>query len=434
MTCDVENAEIVPRIDPTTRLANHIQLYSDLSGLRAQDLHEGGALILLEIIDHDVIRRFFLAYGAGATDALMCNIATRIKKILNASSRIYCVGVGRFALLSFRNSIELGAFLDQLRNTLNFPYQLDDFSMLVKIAVGWLSMDVVMESPHDALRKVSSAIAAGSGSGQLLCHYRPDLDRLNIRRGELLRDVPAALKGHQFRLVYQPKVDYFGCVKGVEALIRWRHPVLGDVSPAEFIPLADGTELMRPITQWVIAEIARTAQMLLSKSTPTRVSFNASSKNLDDPGFANLLKAEIDQLTVPPKLIEIECTEYSAIASAQALETLKSLKSMGFSIALDDFGSGYSNLASLLSLPIDSLKIDKSLTDGVLVDQNAMNLLKGVVDLGKTLGFVVVVEGIESKEMADRMMHIGVDELQGYWIAKPMELEALHTYLAAKSG
>lgn len=417
------------RSDASTDLHNHVQLYLDLDELARNDHGGDGALVLVEIIDHDVIRDFFLAYGSIATDRLLHSVSQRIRKLLTASSRMYCVGVGRFALLSFRDPSSLESLLIQLRHTLDFPHRLENTDMLIRIAIGWLPMTLVLDAPEDALRKVSTAIAATTESGTSYGRYSPDFDRSVIRRRRLLQDIPAAIGEDQFHLVYQPKVDYFGCVRGVEALIRWTHPIHGPVSPAEFIPAADCTQLIISITQWVAKQVMETARELLSIGRPTKIAFNVSARNLEDPEFLDFMKGETARFGISPKLIEIECTEHSAVSTPKALEALQLLKRHGFQIALDDFGSGYSNIVSLLSLPIDTLKIDKSLTDHVLEDESSLRLLKGVIDLGKQLGFNIVVEGVETQEIARLMMDLGVDEIQGYWIAKPMPLDQLNDFL-----
>lgn len=417
------------RVDPATKLPNHIQLAIDIPGMSIRSDLECGALITVEILDHNLVRNIFLASGSGPTDHLLRSISDRLKKLLTRSSKLYCVGVGRYAILTPRHPLEIEHLLGSIQEIMGRPFSAGNFRRKMDIVMGSLPISLALEAPSDALRKATAAIQEAREKNLPTCPYHLEYDAIQIRKHRILQDIPEAISRNQFYLSFQPKIDALGTVTGAETLLRWKHPNLGSISPGEFIPLADDTELMVEITKWVTEEAVRVLNMLSDSNIKLHLAINVSSRNLDDEKFADNLIKLLEDAQVSPSDFQIECTEYSALKSSRCLHSLNKLSSAGFSIALDDFGNGYSNIASLQNLPIDLLKIDKSLISPIEKSKHSLQLLDGVIKLGKSLGYRIAAEGVESTGVRKLLEKMDIDEMQGYEIAKPMDYESLINFI-----
>lgn len=248
----------------------------------------------------------------------------------------------------------------------------------------------------------------------------------------LLAALPAALdSNNQLRLHYQPRVDLHDhrCV-GVEALLRWQHPLIGPVVPSDFIPMAEKTALINRITAWVIDNGIAQAARWQQQGLDFNLALNVSAADLDRPGFADLLQRGLDRYKLDPRRLEIEFTESAMIRHPEHLaEQLAAIAALGVHIAIDDFGTGYSNFSYLKQLPASALKIDQSFIRSLPDNRTDRTLVPAMIQLSHSLGQRVVAEGIESAEAYAHLRAWGCNEGQGYWIAKPMPAAALETWL-----
>lgn len=407
--------------DPSTGLPNHVQLNNDLVHLVEQDPQTQGSLILVELIDHEVVRRMFNGAGSAAVDGLLLDIATKLKALLAGPSCLYYVGVGRFAIVAHRTGADLHGLMGGITSLLKLPFESGSLRVHLQAILGFVPLNQTLENPGDALRKATVSAEHAKSLKLPRPLYDPEYDQRQIRSYGLIQDIPRAIQNGEFFLAFQPKLkvatDTF---ESVEALLRWRHPVFGNVSPAEFIPLAENTELIHAITRWVFSACLQTLQKLRKRGLTTSVALNISAHNLGDATFTTFLAEALREHDVSPAFIQIECTEYSAIASPACTENLREISRMGFAVALDDFGSGYSNLSCLNTLPINYLKIDRSLVWQAGTDLRSLELLDGVVKLGKSLGYQIVIEGVEDEVTAGLVKALNVDEIQGYFYSRPL--------------
>ncbi len=420
------------RVDPSTKLGNHVQLAMDIKRIKESNPSESGALIVVEILDHDLVRRIFIASGSDMTDQLLCEITRRLRNLLSKHSRLYYVGVGRFGVLTSKEHSGIETLMASIKDTMSIPFESGNYRKMMDIVIGALPMAEVAAAPLDALRKAT--VAAHKAREELLpiAHYSLAFDALQLRKHRILQEIPEAIASGQFSLVFQPKIDVTGAMTGAEALLRWQHPELGCVSPGEFIPLADDTELMVDITRWVVREVLRCCRLFVRQGLDLKIALNVSSRNLNDAEFPGFMLAALGRFDVPASKIQIECTEYSALKADQCIESLRALSRAGLTIALDDFGSGHSNLASLQSLPIDLLKIDRSLIAPIADSPHSLRLLEGVIKLAKSLGYKIVAEGVETGEILRMLQSLGIDEMQGYAIAKPMDFHQLSKFAESR--
>jgi EAL domain-containing protein (putative c-di-GMP-specific phosphodiesterase class I) len=243
----------------------------------------------------------------------------------------------------------------------------------------------------------------------------------------MARELRQAIARDQLHLVYQPKIDALTLqVTAVEALLRWEHPTLGNVSPADFIPLAERYGLIEAIGDWVAEQALAQAAQWQADGLLMRVAINVSARQMLSETFAARLESKLTRHALPPTRFTCEITESAAGEdTALARRAFTRLQQVGVRILVDDFGTGYSSLASLRRLPVRELKLDRSFVKEVVDSPEALALVNAVVDMARTLGLRVVAEGIETSSQRDLLVSAGCDELQGYLFAKPMNPRAI---------
>jgi EAL domain-containing protein (putative c-di-GMP-specific phosphodiesterase class I) len=231
-----------------------------------------------------------------------------------------------------------------------------------------------------------------------------------------------AITANYLTLEYQPKLAcQSGQIVGVEALVRWRHPTRGMIAPDRFIPLAEESGTIHPLTEWVAGEAVRQAMAWRRDGLTLNMAINVSARNLENIDFPNMLSAKCENVGLSPKDMTLELTESTAMGDpAQTLDVLTRLRLKGFRLSIDDFGTGYSSLVRLRQLPVSELKIDKSFVINMDRDQDSRMIVQAVVGLSKNLGLESVAEGVETKESLSTLIQMGVPVVQGYFISMPL--------------
>lgn len=234
----------------------------------------------------------------------------------------------------------------------------------------------------------------------------------------------------QLSLVYQPRVDLnTGECVGAEALLRWQHPHLGTISPAEFIPAVEQTSLAHPLTKWVLDAALAQLSTWRAAGSELRVSINVSASNLGDSGFAQQVQLQAMKHRVRPDWVELEITESAIMGDVdKAIDQLTALVEAGLHVAIDDFGTGHSSLAYLQKLPGRILKIDQSFVRDIAQGDREQTLIRSMVSLAHNLGYRVVAEGVETAEVRDLLIEMNCDEAQGYFYGRPMSPEAFASW------
>lgn len=242
-----------------------------------------------------------------------------------------------------------------------------------------------------------------------------------------------ALQRDEFFLVYQPQQHLAdGHISAVEALLRWRHASRGVVSPAEFIPLLEESGQIVDVGDWVIGEACRQLAEWQRAGLHLRMSINLSAVQFNQPDFPQRIMEHVNAYRLLPKQLELEITESAAMGHPeQTLKMLLELKDLGFSIAIDDFGTGHSTFNYLLRFPIDTLKIDRSFTNSVTEERSSRTIVRSLTTLSQGLGFKTIAEGVETQRQRDYLEALDVDEIQGFWLAKPMTADRLGTFVAS---
>jgi len=276
---------------------------------------------------------------------------------------------------------------------------------------------------------------AKQSGGNHYQYFHSRLNQIAQRRAAIDRELRRAIGSDQMRLVYQPKLRMSGGeVVGLEALLRWSNPELGNVSPAEFIPIAEKTGLIQPLGRWVIDQVCRQVRAWRETglSVPP-VAVNVSSIQLGNPRFVETVTDCLRRHELMPNVLEMEITERTLLENDEnAFATLRELRASGVPIALDDFGTGYSVLASLKRFDIDLLKIDSSLLEGVGEDERAAGVVSSVISLAHSLSMKVVAEGVEREDSAEVLSELGCDEVQGFLYSEPLPPSELSTFLGSE--
>jgi len=247
----------------------------------------------------------------------------------------------------------------------------------------------------------------------------------------LVAELRVAIERNQLELYYQPKLHLrSGLVTRAEVLVRWNHPQRGFLAPAQFIPLAERTGLIRPMTDWLLSHALEQCRRWQDAGAPVHIAMNISARSLLDQELPRKVQNALDRWAVDPRFLKIEITESSIMADpAHALAILSMLQSMGVRLSVDDFGTGYSSLTHLRELPIDEIKIDKSFVGQMTTSDADAAIVRTVIHLAHDLGKQVCAEGVEDEATWRMLGELGCDLAQGYWIARPMPASELTRWL-----
>jgi len=260
--------------------------------------------------------------------------------------------------------------------------------------------------------------------------YDPTVDENSATKLALVGDLRRALDRGELVLYYQPKVKVrTGEVVGAEALVRWQHPVHGLLSPDEFVPLAERTGLIGPLTRHVLDAALAQARTCLDAGRPLPIAVNLSARNLHDEVFTHQVAELLAAHAVPAHLLELEVTESAIMTDpARARQTLEQLSALGVRLSIDDFGAGYTSLSHLASMPINEIKIDRSFVTGITDDPNNVIIVRSVIDLGHNLGLTLVAEGVETERALTALAGLECDVAQGHHLCHAITADAFDTW------
>jgi diguanylate cyclase (GGDEF)-like protein len=389
------------------------------------------------VIDLDRFKELNDTLGHRYGDELLCQIGPRLSPLLRASDTLARLGGDEFAILlpDAGGAIDAHDIAERLIERLQEPFVLDTFTFTIGASCGHAT------SPQDGIdvdallqhADVAMYVAKGAHSGPVAYHQALDVN--TPKRLAILSELPSAIRNDELVVYYQPKSDVStGTVVGVEALVRWNHPTLGLIPPDEFIPGAEQSGLIKPLTAWVLDRAL--AQCHHWNKTPGRtaitVSVNVSARNLLDEKFPTEVLRALERRDVAAELLVLEVTETAIMADPpRAHAVLLELHGLGVKLSIDDFGTGYSSLSYLKLLPVDELKIDKSFVQHMVQEPNDLTIVRSVIDLAHNLGLGTVAEGIEDQTTLEQLAVLGCDVAQGYHLARPMTADALGAWLTA---
>ncbi|MCJ7957877.1 MAG: EAL domain-containing protein [Pseudomonas sp.] len=418
-------------IDQPTGLFNRLRLEEDIR--QALKLRHSYLVYAIDIVSPKFLNDIVKALGYSFAGDLILAIKFRLQTLLPARCLLYKISPTRFGFL-LEEDQTTEPICERILNDFKKPVECHGIPVLMQVGIGVLPIQDYGQ--QDWLRLLVSAADEARDRKLGWSLYEPHFDAAQQRAFMLLRSLPEAVNSDtQFTVVYQPKIKLpSGACHSVEALIRWTHPLLGTISPAEFIPLAEKTALIPSVGLWVLNAIIQQAIGWRAQGVHLRIAMNITVSDLESPEFVDAMIHEIQQYGLDPAGFELEFTESMLMTHPEeVIRQLERVRQIGIEVAVDDFGTGYSNWAYLKELPANTVKLDQSLISGLGTNQNDKQLVKTLISLAKGLGYRVVAEGVESEEILDLLIEWGCSEAQGYLIAKPMNPTDLEAWMGKRA-
>jgi EAL domain-containing protein (putative c-di-GMP-specific phosphodiesterase class I) len=405
------------RYDHVTLLPNRQSFLDDT----AEPAPAARVVALVTLTDARAFNEILRALGHATSEDFIRYCVGRIAGVIGEHVALYHVSALSFAFRVDPNRAEVVAAA--VARAFDQPIHCEGIPIDARVGIG---LHLIPHARGTCPEDLRAALAAAQDSRlrpQGWAWYDKGSDDAQRRAFRLLTDIKRAFEGGaELALHYQPKVELgTGRPCSAEALVRWTHPEFGPVSPAEFVPLVEATALVTPFTRWVIAAAVGEAARWRRMGLDLGIAVNISPKNLEEPDFVEYLTFCCAASRVPPAAVELEVTEgISATHGRLMLARLAALRGLGFSIAIDDFGSGYSNMAYLTRLSAGTLKLDRSLLVGLHDSDTPRRLLAGIVKMGRDLGYRLVAEGVETEADRTTLRRLGVDLGQGWYFAKAL--------------
>jgi diguanylate cyclase (GGDEF)-like protein/PAS domain S-box-containing protein len=422
--------------DTLTGIANRPLLIDHLRhGLAYGQRYQRMVATLVINIDHFKYVNQSLGHDAG--DHLLKEIATRLRKALRDHDTVARLGADSFAMVLIDQE-NLGAasqVMMRLLNAARAPAQIGGEEVVVTCSIGCTLFPVDGADPETLLRRADMAMRRARNLGGDCFHfYSAESDRNTEDRLHLEANLRRAVERNELLLQYQPQLNLRDdTLIGMEALVRWKHPELGLVSPGRFIPIAEETDLIVSLGSWILEEACRQTKALLDEGFHVgHVAVNLSARQFRDRRLIEHIGEILARTGLEPSRLELEITESLVMRDVDAVVArLKELKAFGVQLAIDDFGTGYSSLSYLRRFPIDRLKIDQSFTREVTSSLDGAAIARAVIQLGHALELRVIAEGVETEGQLHFLRENGCDEIQGYVYARPLDPEALRRLLAS---
>jgi diguanylate cyclase (GGDEF)-like protein len=415
--------------DRLTGLANRVMLLREMRDLR-------DAQFALLVLDVDRLKDVNEAFGHAAGDYTLRTIAQRLTETLVGNdARVARMDGDEFAVLlpevGVRQAVAISA---ALLEALEAPVDLDGQQIAVSASIGIAEFPAHGVEPETLLRHADAAMHAANHMRSGYAVYEPEQEHRTAERLEMVNALRQAIAEGQLRLRYQPKVECAsGEVSGVEALVRWEHPTQGLIAPDRFIPLAEQTGLIGALTRWVLEAAVLQTRAWRAVGQPLKIAVNLSAWDLQDASLSAFIRDLLERYSVSPDLLSLEITETAVLADPRrALQLLNELAAYGVDASLDDFGTGYSSLTYVRQMPLRELKIDASFVNGLARAERDQAIVCSTIDLGHRLGMRVVAEGVEDATTMQLLADLGCDQVQGYFLSRPLPPEELLEWVVAQ--
>ncbi|MBL1275183.1 MAG: EAL domain-containing protein [Ectothiorhodospiraceae bacterium] len=418
--------------DDLTGMSNRTLFYERLEQITLLSSRSNTEYAIL-MMDLDRFKNINDTLGHHVGDQMLKIVGQRLQSIIRKSDTVARLGGDEFAVLLPIVEHSEGAVnvAEKIIDCLNKPIIAENHSLSIGISIG------IVKYPHDGtdatllMRHADVAMYHAKREGIGYAFYKQSMGSENLYEFTMESELRQAIEASNFTLNYQPKIDIKQkCISGVEALIRWTHEEHGFIPPDKFIPLAEQTGLIKPLTQWVLKTALNQCAEWHKKKILIGVSVNLSAYSLNDIDLLDTVRQALAKAKLDPHWLTLELTETGIMSNPdRALSTLSQLNSMGITLSIDDFGTGYSSLAYLKRLPVNELKIDKSFVMDMIEDTSDAVIVRSTIDLAHNMGMTVVAEGIESQEVWDQLAKLGCNQGQGYLMCRPCLAEDLEKWL-----
>jgi diguanylate cyclase (GGDEF)-like protein len=425
--------------DSITQLPNRT-LFEDRLTQAVAIARSAGEMLGVLFISLDQFKKVNDTLGHAPGDLLLQEFAERLKSCISESDTVARFGSDEFALLrtQIEGTKDIVQTIESLSQVLRFSFDLEGHEVFATASVGVSLFPMDCGDSQTLIQNAGAALYKAKRSGGANYQfYTADMHQMASSRLALETSLRRAIQNEEFLLHYQPRisVDSFE-ITGIEALVRWQHPQLGLVLPSEFIPLAEDTGLIVPIGEWVLRHACLQNMSWQAQGFPSlHIAVNISARQFHEQDVTQTVVRILNETGLSPQHLELELTESSIMRNSEfAAGVLNRLKAMGINISIDDFGTGFSSLASLKKLPIDSLKIDQSFVRDMTSHPDEASLVMAIITLAHNLRLKVIAEGVETEEQLGFLHLLRCDEIQGFLFSKPLPEEALGSLLEAHSG
>lgn len=417
--------------DDLTGLPNRARLH-DVAAIAIHNANKNHHKVALMLLDLNRFKDINDTLGHAIGDQILKEIAKRLQPVLiRHNAYLYRLGGDEFAILMAKidegdEAISLASFVDA---SLRKPIEADGISLEIGGSIGIAVYPEHGETSHALLRCADVAMYSAKSNAQPLAFYDAAQDAHSPRRLMLMAELGNAIRQNELVLHYQPQIDIASgdCI-GCEALIRWQHPKLGEVPPNEFIPMAEMSDIIKPLSEWVLMKSLEEIKAWHNKGVQMKLSINLSARNLIDYDFPSIVQQSLKVTQFPAKYLEIEITESALISDPErSLQIIKRIHDLGVRFAIDDFGTGYSSMAYLKRLPLSTLKIDRTFVSDILNDEQDATIIKSTIGLAHSFDLTVVAEGVEDKETLAALAELRCETSQGFFHSDPL---AIHEFEA----
>ena len=427
------------RHDSSSQLPNYQALIEDIEHLKKSEAKTKHSfthcLIIISLVNAEEITTSF---GMPTLDRILLQMSERVKRETPADTVVYRTRTDQLCLLlEEKKNLEMKSFCRGLHRAFQEPFHSNDLQLHGDVQVAVVKFQGVDQPANYYIQKAVSAVAeAKNSSTPSIVSLNKDSEVSVHENIELLGYLKEALENKHLQMHYQPKIDLTtGSIDSVEALMRWKHPRLGNIPPDKFIPRAERSTLIDKLTEYAIDQALGDVLRWRSAGIGMKVAINVSVQNLTQPGFVFQVMSLLKKHDLPGDSLELELTENSLMFDIErAISVLTKISRLGVTVSIDDFGTGYSSLQYLQKLPISAIKIDKSFVIKLADDEGSKHIIDATSNLAHRLNFKVVAEGVEDKASLDFLKGIGCDMAQGYLISRALPAEELTDWYRAHSG
>ncbi|RXT08969.1 EAL domain-containing protein [Ammoniphilus sp. CFH 90114] len=428
-----EHLKFLAHYDVLTELPNRFLFQDRLTQalLQAQRL---GRQVAVMFLDLDRFKWINDTYGHGIGDQLLQSVANRLKKCVRKSDTVARLGGDEFTVIlsTIQQAKDAAKVAEKIAQALSQPFQLEENEFFITTSIGISVYPADGRNLETLIKNADAAMYCAKELGNNYQFFTTEMKETTTEKIMLENSLHKALDRHEFMVYYQPQVDiHTREIISMEALIRWNHPEMGVVSPAEFIPLAEETGLIVQIGEWVLETVCRQNKAWQDNGyKPMKIAVNLSPRQLQDKGLLKTISRILRETKLDPSYLELEITEGISIHHIDSIiKIIDGIRDLGVTVSIDDFGTGYSSLSYLKQYRIDRLKIDRSFVKDILTDPRNAAIAKAIIELAHGLELNVVAEGIESEEELHFFKDNRCDAVQGYLFYKPMPIQEVESML-----
>jgi diguanylate cyclase (GGDEF)-like protein/PAS domain S-box-containing protein len=422
--------------DPLTGLPNRV-LFGERIGQAIRHARRNRTQLAVLLMDLDRFKEVNDSLGHPAGDQLLIEVSDRIGSAIRDSDTFARLGGDEFGLLlpELNDSNGVLPVLDRISAALDAPITVHTLPLAVEASIGIAMYPDNGDEAQVLIQRADVAMYEAKRDSTAACFFDQESHQYDTSRLTLVGELRRALERDELVLHYQPKALLDNSsVRSVEALVRWQHPTRGLIYPDAFIPIAQETSLIGPLTLHVVAMALRQGRIWRDDGLDLTIAVNLSTRNLLDRELPHRLEELLERANMPATSLELEVTESSMLANPKrAKVVLGELSALGIRLSIDDFGTGYSSLCYLRELPVDEIKIDRSFVMRMNEEHDDVAIVRSTIDLGRNLGLDVVAEGVETREIWDKLQELGCQTAQGYYLSRPVPAEMLTEWLRARS-